>query len=113
MAEPGRAGRKSPHSLVLFLRCDRVFAEGSHRVFWNCGEIQAEISSDSSLASRTAKGQGWNGGCFPAGVISRRTKKEQTKFDLWMVRAGQPGMITWRSFPAGSPPRQGACHGRS
>lgn len=64
---------------------DRVFAEGSHRVFWNCGEIQAEVSSDSSLASRTAKGQGWNGGRFPAGVISRRTKKEQTKFDLWMV----------------------------
>ena len=36
----------------------RVFAQGSHKVFWNCGEAQAEVSSDPGLASRPAKGQG-------------------------------------------------------
>lgn len=79
LAEPGRAGRKSPRSLVLFLSCARVFAEGSHRVFWNCGEAQVEVSSDSSLGIRTAKGQGWNVGASLQGSFlgGQRRSRDQ------------------------------------
>lgn len=116
-----RKGRADISSLLgLFLYCKRLFAQGNHRVFWNCGEAQAEVVQtqasplDQPSARASSRMEAWEGGGFPAEVISWRTKEgAETKFDLWMVRAGQPGMVTWRSFLAGSPPRQGACHGGS
>lgn len=125
------SGRAGKGRVGLFLYSDGLSAQGNHKVFWNCAEAPAEVSSDPGLPLRPGKCQGLQqdrglGGLglegFPAGVTPWRTKeKTETTFDLWdgvnwsawdghleklpSWQSSQAGSLSWKILRCISPSR--------
>lgn len=108
LAEPGRAGWGSSCTLMDCLL--RGITRFSGIVLSpQLKSVQTQASPfDQASARASSRIEGWEGWglrvSLQGSLLGGQRRKQRPHLISGMVRTGQPGMVTWRSFPAGSPP---------